>query len=272
MTDNTTIWREHTRSGTTPPESYERWFVPAIGHPLAVDLLREAELRPGERVLDVGCGTGVVARLAALEVGDDGAVAGVDVNPGMLAVARATAGEGVPIRWYETGAESMPLPDEAFDVVFCQLSLQFMSDRAAALREMRRVLAPGGRALVSLPRPNPLFDILDDALARHAGEEAASFVRAVFSLNRPDAVEELLRGARLRDVEVREERKALHLPPAGEFLWQYVQSTPLTGLLAPMGDATKTALEQEMVEAWRPWSDDRGMAYEQGMIIGVGRR
>jgi hypothetical protein len=85
-------------------------------------------------------------------------------------------------------------------------------------------------------------------------------------------VEELLRGARLRDVEVREERKALRLPPAGEFLWQYVQSTPLTGLLAPMGDATKTALEQEMVEAWRPWSDDRGMAYEQGMIIGVGRR
>lgn len=111
----------------------------------------------------------------------------------MLAVARATAPEGVPIRWYETGAEGMPLPDEAFDVVLCQPSLQLMSDRAAALRELRRVLAPGGRALVNLPRPNPLFDILDDALARRAGEEAAGFVCAVFSLNRADAVEEPLR-------------------------------------------------------------------------------
>jgi ubiquinone/menaquinone biosynthesis C-methylase UbiE len=109
MTDTTTTWRKHARSDLTPAESYERWFVPAIGRPLAIDLVREAELQPGERVLDVGCGTGVVARLASLEVGEGGAVAGVDVNPGMLAVAGARAAGGLPIRWYETTAESMPL-------------------------------------------------------------------------------------------------------------------------------------------------------------------
>ncbi|HUG37602.1 MAG TPA: methyltransferase domain-containing protein, partial [Candidatus Limnocylindrales bacterium] len=75
--------------GTNPAENYERFFVPAIGRPLAVDLVREADLRPGERVLDAACGTGVVARLAAAEVGPDGEVAGLDVNPGMLAVAAA---------------------------------------------------------------------------------------------------------------------------------------------------------------------------------------
>src|SRR5690606_32740294 len=94
----------------------------------------------------------------------------------------------LPIRWYEAGAESMPLPDEAFDVVLCQMSLQFMPDRTAALREMRRVLVPGGRALVTAPRPERLFELLAGALARHAGAQSGGFVHAVFSVDRPEAL------------------------------------------------------------------------------------
>ena len=88
----------------------------------------------------------MVARLAAERVGTTGTVAGIDVNPNMLAVARSMAAEsGAAIRWYETSAESIPLPADAFDVVFCQLGLQFIADKSAALREMRRVLVPDGR-------------------------------------------------------------------------------------------------------------------------------
>jgi ubiquinone/menaquinone biosynthesis C-methylase UbiE len=136
-----------------PPENYERYFVPAIGAPLARDLLGVAALRPGERVLDVGCGTGIVARLASEQVGSTGSVTGVDVNPGMVAVARSTTPANRSIKWREASAEDMPLPDESFDVVLCQLSLQFMADRLGALQEMRRVLVPGGRLILNLPAP-----------------------------------------------------------------------------------------------------------------------
>ena len=111
-----------------PTANYERFFVPAIGAHLATDLLRLAALRPGERVLDVACGTGVVARLASQQVGDTGAVAGLDVNAGMLAVARSATRPGMPIEWHEASAEAMPLPDASFDVVLCQMGLQFVPD------------------------------------------------------------------------------------------------------------------------------------------------
>ena len=79
----------------------------------------------------------------------------------------------------------MPLPDNAFDVVLCQLGLQFVADKSAALREMRRVMAPGGRVLVTTPPPNAFFDVLDRAMTRHVGSEAGAFVRMVFSLDDP---------------------------------------------------------------------------------------
>ena len=96
-------------------------------------------LQPGERVLDVACGTGAVTRLAAQRVGTTGTVTGIDLNPGMLAVARSATPPEMAIEWHQTSAESMPLPDDAFDVVLCQLGLQFMPDKLAALQEMRRV-------------------------------------------------------------------------------------------------------------------------------------
>jgi Methylase involved in ubiquinone/menaquinone biosynthesis len=259
--------------GGTAPENYERYFVPAIGGPFAADLVAEAALRPGERALDVACGTGIVARLAAERVGTSGTVAGLDVNPGMLAVARSKAAEaGAAIRWYETTAESIPLPADAFDVLFCQLGLQFVADKPAALREMRRVLVPDGRVLVSTPPPNPFFDVLVRALARHVGDEAAAFLRMVFSFHDPAKVEQLFRDAGFRDVAVRTERKPLRLPPARDFLWQYVHCTPLTGLISEMDSNQTSALESDVVRGWQPWSHDGGMTYEQGMIVATARK
>ena len=130
--------------GRTPAEAYERYFVSAIGLPAAQDLVERINPHPGEKVLDVACGTGVVARLLAEKVSPGGTVTGVDVNAGMLDVARTKTPPEAAIQWYEAPAESMPLPDETFDLVTCQLSLQFFADKPAALREMRRVLVPGG--------------------------------------------------------------------------------------------------------------------------------
>src|SRR5918999_3106865 len=105
--------------GGSAPENYERFFVPVIAAPLATELIDIAALRVGERVLGVACGTGVVARLAAERVGATGTVAGIDLNPGMLEVARSVTPPIMTIEWHETSVEAMPLPDEAFDVVLC---------------------------------------------------------------------------------------------------------------------------------------------------------
>lgn len=257
--------------GGSAPENYERYFVPAIGGPVARDLIETAALRPGERVLDVACGTGVVTRLAAERVGLDGGVAGSDVNPGMLQVARSSGPES--IEWYETAAEAMPLPDESFDVVLCQMGLQFFSNKLAGLREMRRVLAPGGRLVLSVPGPTPRpFSIFADALARHVAPESASFVHVVFSLHEADEIRDLLDNAGFSEVDVQSASKPLRVPPPAEFLWQYVHSTPLADVLAQHDDETRGALEREVCEKWQPFVEEEALAFSVRMSTATARK
>ena len=259
--------------GGNAAENYERFFVPAIGEPFAREMMEAAALQPGERVLDVACGTGIVTRLAAERVAPGGTVAGLDVNPAMLAVARTVVTPSLtPIRWYETSAEAMPLPDASFDVVLCQLGLMFMTDKGAALREMRRVLAPRGRALISVPRPTAFFRALDEAIEQHMGADAAGFVRLVFSLHEPAEVERLLNEAGFQDVRVRPGARTIHLPPPREFLWQYIRCTPLMALMADGGDEARAALERDVVSRWEPWTTGEGLAYEQPFILASGRK
>ena len=131
--------------GDSAAELYQRYLVPAIASLWAADLIDRAAPRPGERVLDVACGTGVVTRLAAERMGS-GRVVGLDINAGMLAVARSLSpGAGPSIEWYEGSAITLPLPDASFDLCLCQLGLQFFPDRPAAIREMFRILQLDGR-------------------------------------------------------------------------------------------------------------------------------
>jgi ubiquinone/menaquinone biosynthesis C-methylase UbiE len=255
------------------PENYERYFVPAIGAPAAKDLIEIAALRPDERVLDVACGTGVVARLASQMVGAAGTVAGLDIHPGMLAVARSTAPPDMAIDWHEASVEAMPLPEASFDAVLCQMGLQFVPDKHAALREMRRVLAPGGRLILTVPGPTPqLFVILGEALARHIGAEAAGFVNHVFSLHDTANLQNLMDGAGFRDVSVRADIKSLHLPAPTEFLWQYVHSTPLGGAVAQVDDERRSALERDVVAQWQEFVEDRALVLQVRMVVATARK
>ncbi len=243
-----------------PAENYQRFFVPSIAAPAADDLVGIAGLQAGQRVLDVACGTGVVTRLAAERVGAAGAVAGLDVNPGMLAVARSHTQPDISIDWYEASAESMPLPDEAFDVVLCQMGLQFVPNKLAALREMRRVLGTGGRAVITVPGPKPpMFAIMTNALARHLKPEVASFADLVFSLHDVDELTDLMRSAGFREVDVQAKPKTLRLPAPADFLWQYIHSTPLAGAVAQADEAKRDALERDICAQWQEFVADGAM-------------
>src|SRR5207245_11468195 len=150
-------------------------MVPAIFARWAADLVDLAGVRPGQRVLDVACGTGAVTRVAAERVGPTGRAVGLDLNPDMLGAARVSSPPA--IEWYEGSAVSLPFPDGAFDVVLCQQGLQFFPDRAVALGEMRRVLGSGGRLAVSVWRSiehQPGDQPLDGALAKGVNPDNAA--------------------------------------------------------------------------------------------------
>jgi ubiquinone/menaquinone biosynthesis C-methylase UbiE len=257
--------------GGGPAANYERYFVPAIGAPLAHDLIELAELRSGEHVVDVACGTGVVTRLAAERIGG-GAVAGVDVTPGMLEVAREVAGD-TAIEWHEASAEALPLGDATFDVALCQMGLQFFPDKPGAVREMWRVLRPGGRVVLNVPGPTPPpLAVLEQALRRHIGPDAGGFVATVFSLYDTVEVRKLLEGAGFTDVQVRSEAKTLSVPPAEDFLWQYVYSTPVAEAASKLDEDRRAELQHEVVTGWEPFADDGALVLEVDMTSAIGRR
>lgn len=165
-------------------EAYERYLVPIFFEPWAERLLAQAGVRSGERVLDVACGTGSVARRAAERAGPSGKVVGLDLNAGMLAVARRVSAAARPaIEWRQGDAAGLPFPEGSFDVVTCQQALQFFPDRPKALREMRRVLAPGGRAALAVLRGlrhSPAYAPRADALEKHVAAEAGAMLRSIF--------------------------------------------------------------------------------------------
>ncbi len=144
-------------------------------------------------------------------MGDTGSVTGLDMNPGMLAVAREVCPRG--IEWQEANAEDMPLPDNGFDVVLCQASLMFIPDKVKALHEMYRVLAPGGRVLLNAPgSPSPLWEAFSEALHKYVGPEAAGFISHVFSLHNDDDVRQLMDTAGFEKVSVTKYVKQVTFP------------------------------------------------------------
>ena len=171
------------------PELYERFLVPAITSVWAADLIDRAKPKSGETALDIACGTGAVTRLTAAKMAS-GRIVGLDYNPGMLAVARRVPITGASVEWREGSALSLPFDDQSFDLVLCQLGLQFFSDRALALKEMKRVLRPSGRVALSVcsaiertPAANAFVTALDQRL----GPDASKIKRAEHIF--PDAEE-----------------------------------------------------------------------------------
>jgi ubiquinone/menaquinone biosynthesis C-methylase UbiE len=244
-------------------EVYEEYLVPAIFEPWARELLERAVPRPGERVLDVACGTGIVARLAADRVGTAGKVLGVDINPGMIAAARRIA-PATGAEWKEGSATALPLPDGSFDLVTCQQGLQFFPDRLAALREMHRVLTPTGRiALASWRsiRHSPGFQALAEALGKWAGPDAAAIVYGPFALAEEDDLRSLLAAAGFRDPSTARAARVLHFPSSEEFVRRYGAGSPLAGTLANMTPSTRGELIREVTERLAPHVSTTGLEF-----------
>lgn len=200
-----------TASPTRPPaEVYEAEFVPALFRPFAAVVADAAGLFAGQRVLDVACGTGALTRTVAARVGPTGKALGLDVNPDMLAVARRL---DATIEWIDGRAEALPLPDASVDAVVSQFGLMFFDDRVAALREMQRVLRPGGRLAVAVcdaVERSPGYGALATLLQRLFGDEVAGAFRAPFAIGDAELLASLARQAALARAEVLRRSATVH--------------------------------------------------------------
>ncbi len=186
--------------------AYERQKVVAIFRPLAEATLAAVEISPDDAVLDVACGTGIVSRVLHERLAPKAAITGIDLNEGMIEMARAvTEDRRDAFRWRVGDVTRMPFEAGAFSVALCQQGLQFFPDEGAAVQEMRRVLRPGGRIVITIWSGAPrFFTALAEAIARHVSPEEAARSLAPFAYSGLDAVPDLLRASSFAEVQTRD--------------------------------------------------------------------
>ncbi|MBX3125217.1 MAG: methyltransferase domain-containing protein [Polyangiaceae bacterium] len=253
-----------TPAAPSPAELYDSVYVPAIFDRVAPLLLQRAAPRAGETVLDLACGTGIVARSLAPLVGPGGRIVALDLRPGMLAVGRARAApSGAAIEWKQGDALALELTDDSFDLVVCQQGLQFFPDRPGALREARRVLRSGGRIALAVWQSlesHPIFAELAEVEVRHLSalgvtpEDAG----APFSLGSRDALESTLEQGGFEGIEIAPARITARFPSAASFIrdieYPYSAFMPQFVQDPPQFDAFVEAVAREtgaLVERYR---------------------
>ncbi len=180
---------------------YDEFFVPALFAQWVPRLLDLAAVGAGSRVLDVGCGTGIVARAASERVGPSGLAVGIDPNDAMLAVARRAPEQ---VEWRHGTAEAVGYENGAFDRVVAAFSMMFFGDRDGAVREMARVLGPDGRVVIatwSSVEESPGYAAMVSLVRGLFGDEPADALLAPFCLGEETELVELV-GRAFDEVEV----------------------------------------------------------------------
>ncbi len=223
---------ERWQVSTDAAEVYESCFVPAIFGAWAGPVADAAGIRRGSKVLDVGCGTGVLAREALKRVGQDGQVVGLDLNDGMLAVAARTEPR---IEWRQGDATSLPFEDASFDVVVSQFALMYFPDRVTSLSEMWRTLAPGGRlAIASWAAIDHArgYQMLVDIAARQCGRATADVLTAPFVLGDQAELAKLFVDSGISGATVTLHEGSIRFPSIREFIRIEVKGSPLADMLS----------------------------------------
>ena len=236
------------------------------------ELLWQAALQPGERVLDVACGTGLVSFAAARAVGPAGGVVGVDLSGRMVEAARQR-GEGTAltnVRFERMGAEQLALDDAGFDVVLCALGLMYMPDPAEAMREMRRVLRPGGRVVAAVWGERrrcgwaALFPIVD-------AEVVSDVCPLFFQLGEGDALASLVSSAGFEAVASHRIAATLSYADEAEACDAAFAGGPAALAWSRFDDAVRDRVRRNYVESIAGWQHGAGFRMPGEFVIVVGQ-
>jgi len=237
-------------------EAYEAQFVPALFADWASHTVAAGDINKGTRVLDVACGTGIVARTAADQIGT-GTITAVDANQAMLDVARRVRPE---IDWQHGVVDDLPFADDAFDAVLCQMAMMFFPDRANAIAQMARVTATNGRVVLCVPSSldrQPAYAPFVDMVVRHAGPEAQSLLGTYFSCGDPAELTALMHASGLSDVQTVTRMGTLKTPSIEAFVRTEVEGSPLVERLE---DDVYTEIRHEAETVLAPFTTADGRA------------
>lgn len=247
--------------GGDAPTLYSR-FAGKIMGTWTDELIQSAHCQDGDRVLDVACGTGFVASRVNLVSQKLCAVSGIDINEGMLKIARSNP----LIDWHHGSAMELPFTDGEFDVIFCQQGLQFFPDRAAAMSEMSRVLAPGGRLALNVwgaldRQPFHLAAITE--IAETFGDDVKALFDLAFSLNTVAELRLLASGAGLTNIRVRFAHRTMRYPAPAGLVVGFMCSTPAAAHFLALPDDRRQASVSRVLERLASYVDDAGLAVPQ---------
>lgn len=247
-------------------KAYQRYLVPPCYAPCAERLFHMVPPRRG-RVLDVACGTGVVALAVARRSGADTHVTGVDPDEAMLAMARFLTGHtGTPasIGWIRASAEKLPFADRAFDLVYCQQGLQFLSDKIAGVAQMRRVLRPGGRAGVAVwrgPEHHAPFHEVATIWDEYLGPGLGAVLRVPFSGPQGSELRALFQSAGFTDVRLRIAIIPVRFASPEAFLHEESLATPVRAAYLAAERATVDAMRERIRQRLTWATDDEGVTF-----------
>lgn len=261
---------------------YHSRAVPVLFEPWGRRLLDDVPLGPGQRALDVACGSGAVTRLAAARVGVNGSVTGVDLNPGMIETARETNKDVHPAIDFQVGdATDLPFPDAAFDVVLCQQGVQFVPAKADAIREMHRVLKPNGWAAftqwIGLDYM-PAYRVLCEALDRHVNPTAGDVMRTPFQPEDGTGLRRVTEEAGFPDVRHVVQVGSVRFPSVAEFTQLSIDAVPpgpkghLKSMYESVGADDRKALFEEIARNLEPFRDDMGVCFPMTTHLIVARK
>ena len=243
------------------PSLYARFAGKIIGT-FTDELIQAGGAQDGDRVLDVACGTGLVATRVRLASQKLCIVTGIDINEGMLGVARNNS----EVEWRQGNAAAMPFAEGSFDLVLCQQGLQYFPDRPAAVQEMARVLVPGGRLAVSVwgaYERQPFHVALIEEIGHYIGAEAKAAFDRAFSLNTAEELRQLAAGAGLADIRVRFTHRTMRHAAPAELIAGFAATTPIAGQFLAMPADRQRAFVGSILERLSSYMDDGGLAVPQ---------
>ncbi|MDP2241774.1 MAG: methyltransferase domain-containing protein [Burkholderiales bacterium] len=261
----------HKALDTAAAEAYEKFLVPTLNEPLAIEAIEIAGPRPGEKVLDVACGTGIAVRLAAPRVAPGGEVVGLDLDPAMLAVARSLApsSDSVTVDWRCASALEMPFHPETFDIVFCLQGLQFLPDCTLGLSEMRRVMKPGGR-LVAI-----VWNALDYCMGhyaivqalKHRSVDPAPMLKAL-SMGDASKLYKYAGDAGFREANIRAASGSARFPSARHFVEALSAGGPASRhALSKVPESQRAEFHEEISSALRQYEDKDGISIPLSYLV-----
>jgi len=229
-------------------------FVHPLMVPWIIRLIDKAQIKSGQRVLDLACGTGFVSRLAAEKVGSRGQVSAVDLNEGMLAAARKYEynQKGARIEWIAADVIELPFPDACFDLVLCQQGMQFFPDTQAAIKEIYRVLTPDGRLYFTVwhaLEDNPYLQFLAQALGQHLSPQARDVIESVFAKSFEKDYEAVLHEFSFRQTEAESPILRFTLPALEDYVPGHLASLPIAAEIAALPESRQLSIVMDVKAA-----------------------